>query len=48
MKRNMAWRAMSLGLLFILLPLPLWAQEIVLKGRVTDPQGNGCPKPRYN
>ena len=40
----MAWRAMSLGLLFILLPLPLWAQEIVLKGRVTDPQGNGLPE----
>ncbi len=40
----MAWLAMSLGLLFILLPLPLWAQEIVLKGRVTDPQGNGLPE----
>jgi len=40
----MAWLAMSLGLFFILLPLALPAQEIVLKGRVTDPQGNGLPE----
>src|SRR5208282_6083198 len=45
MKRNMAWLARSCGLLFIiLLPLPLAAQDIVLKGRVTDPQGNGLPQ----
>jgi len=43
MKRNMAWLAISFVLLLIL-PLPLLAQEIVLKGRVTDPQGNGLPK----
>ena len=44
MKRNIAWLAISFGLLFILLPLPLLAQEIALKGRVADPQGNGLPK----
>lgn len=40
----MTWLALSFGLLFILPPLPLLAQEIILKGRVTDPQGNGLPK----
>lgn len=40
--RSMIWRR---GVLFLatLLPLPLLAQQIVLKGRVTDPQGNGLP-----
>ncbi len=28
----------------LLLPLPLLAQEIVLRGHVTDPQGNGLPQ----
>lgn len=32
------------AVLLILLPQCLPAQEIVLKGRVTDPQGNGLPK----
>jgi len=31
-------------LLFVLLPLPLFSQTIVLKGRVTDPKGNAMPK----
>jgi len=31
-------------MLIIWLPLPLLAQEIVLKGRVVDPQGNDLPK----
>jgi hypothetical protein len=31
-------------LLVILLPVTLLAQGIVMKGRVTDPQGNGLPK----
>lgn len=44
MKPAMAWLAISLELLFLVLPLPLLAQGIVLKGRVTDPQGNGLPK----
>jgi len=44
MKRNMSWLAIWFGLLFILLPLPLLAQEIILKGRVTDPQDNGLPE----
>lgn len=43
MKRNKPWLAVFLGLVFTLLPLPLLAQEILLKGRVTDPQGNGLP-----
>jgi len=34
----------SLLMLIIWLPLPLLAQEIVLKGRVVDPQGNDLPK----
>jgi len=36
-------RFVSLVLLFLLLPLPLLAQEIVLKGRVSDPRGNALP-----
>jgi hypothetical protein len=31
-------------LLFVLLPLPLFSQPIVLKGRVTDPRGNVLPR----
>jgi len=34
----------SLLILIIWLSLPLLAQEIVLKGRVVDPQGNDLPK----
>jgi hypothetical protein len=29
--------------IFVLLPWPLLAQEIVLKGKVTDPQGTASP-----
>jgi hypothetical protein len=36
-------RFVSLVLLFLLLPLPLLAQEIVLKGRFSDPRGNALP-----
>ncbi|MGA2356565.1 MAG: TonB-dependent receptor [Terriglobales bacterium] len=36
-------RFLARALLFLLLPLPLAAQSIVLKGRVTDPQGNVLP-----
>ena len=30
-------------LLFLLLPIPLLAQQIVLRGRISDPQGNVLP-----
>ena len=43
MERNMHWVGMLLWALGVLLPMPLLAQEIVLKGRVTDPHGNGLP-----
>jgi hypothetical protein len=36
-------RFVSLVLLFLLPPLPLLAQEIVLKGRFSDPRGNALP-----
>ena len=36
-------RFLSRVLLFLLLPLPLLAQSIILKGRVSDPQGNVLP-----
>ncbi|MFI5108891.1 MAG: carboxypeptidase regulatory-like domain-containing protein [Terriglobales bacterium] len=43
-KSNIRWVAVSFFLVLILLPLPAVAQEIVLRGRVTDPQGNGLPE----
>ena len=36
-------RFVLLVLLFLLLPLPLLAQGIILKGRISDPQGNALP-----
>ena len=43
MKRLAISKFLSRVLLFLLLPLPLLAQSIVVKGRVTDPQGNVLP-----
>ena len=40
---NMKKRSVSWWLLLVLLPLSLSAQSIVLKGRVTDAQGNALP-----
>jgi len=42
----MVWAKTPIWLLILIicLPLPLLAQEVVLKGRVVDPQGNDLPK----